>query len=256
MVEHKSISRLQCHHCGYSISIPSSCAKCNAVSSFHAVGPGVERLEEEVRFRFPSARILVASSDTLSGPIRLGEFIKAVQDSKVDIIIGTQVIAKGHHFPLVTCVGVIDADLGLAGGDLRAGERTYQLLHQVAGRAGRESRPGKVFLQTYQPDHPLIKSLISWDRDGFLNEEKAGRREAGMPPFGKLAALILSAKDSKTVDDLASVIAASSPYQSANLRTCHCTHSDTAWASSTKIPRQVSKKCKYTENSEVVAPKS
>ena len=214
LVEHKSISRLQCHHCDYAITMPSSCFKCGAIDSFHAVGPGVERLEEEVRFRFPSARISVASSDTLSGPVRLGEFIKAVQDSKIDIIIGTQVIAKGHHFPLVTCVGVIDADLGLAGGDLRAGERTYQLLHQVAGRSGRESRPGKVFLQTSQPDHPLIKALLSWDRDGFLEEEKRGRRGAGMPPFGKLAAVILSAKDPRIVDDLASVIAASAPYNS------------------------------------------
>jgi len=214
LVEHKSISRLQCHHCDYAITMPSSCFKCGAIDSFHAVGPGVERLEEEVRFRFPSARISVASSDTLSGPVRLGEFIKAVQDSKIDIIIGTQVIAKGHHFPLVTCVGVIDADLGLAGGDLRAGERTYQLLHQVAGRSGRESRAGKVFLQTSQPDHPLIKALLSWDRDGFLEEEKRGRRGAGMPPFGKLAAVILSAKDPRIVDDLASVIAASAPYNS------------------------------------------
>ena len=214
LVEHKSISRLQCHHCDYAITMPSSCFKCGAVDSFHAVGPGVERLEEEVRFRFPSARISVASSDTLSGPVRLGEFIKAVQDSKIDIIIGTQVVAKGHHFPLVTCVGVIDADLGLAGGDLRAGERTYQLLHQVAGRSGRESRPGKVFLQTSQPDHPLIKALLSWDRDGFLEEEKKGRRGAGMPPFGKLAAVILSAKNPRIVDDLASVIAASAPYNS------------------------------------------
>ena len=214
LVEHKSISRLQCHHCDYAITMPSSCFTCGAIDSFHAVGPGVERLEEEVRFRFPSARISVASSDTLSGPVRLGEFIKAVQDSKIDIIIGTQVIAKGHHFPLVTCVGVIDADLGLAGGDLRAGERTYQLLHQVAGRSGRESRPGKVFLQTSQPDHPLIKALLSWDRDGFLEEEKRGRRGAGMPPFGKLAAVILSAKDPRIVDDLASVIAASAPYSS------------------------------------------
>ncbi len=214
LVEHKSISRLQCHHCDYAITMPSSCFTCGAIDSFHAVGPGVERLEEEVRFRFPSARISVASSDTLSGPVRLGEFIKAVQDSKIDIIIGTQVIAKGHHFPLVTCVGVIDADLGLAGGDLRAGERTYQLLHQVAGRSGRESRPGKVFLQTSQPDHPLIKALLSWDRDGFLEEEKRGRRDAGMPPFGKLAAVILSAKDPRIVDDLASVIAASAPYNS------------------------------------------
>jgi len=114
----------------------------------------------------------------------------------------------------VTCVGVIDADLGLAGGDLRAGERTYQLLHQVAGRSGRESRPGKVFLQTSQPDHPLIKALLSWDRDGFLEEEKRGRRGAGMPPFGKLAAVILSAKDPRIVDNLASIIAASAPYNS------------------------------------------
>ena len=213
LVEHKSSSRLQCHHCDYSTPIPSSCAKCDAVASFHAVGPGVERLEEEARTLFPSARIAIASSDTLSGPIRLSKFIKAVQQSKVDIIIGTQVIAKGHHFPLVTCVGVIDADLGMAGGDLRAGERTYQLLHQVAGRAGRESRPGKVFLQTYQPDHPLIKALLSWDRDGFLNEEKSGRREAGMPPFGKLAAVILSAKNPRLVDDLARVIASLAPYR-------------------------------------------
>lgn len=212
LVEHKAKSRLQCHHCDYTIRFDPNCIKCGGTDTLASIGPGVERLEEEVRSRFPTASVLVASSDTLSGPLLLKKFIDAVKEVKVDIIIGTQVIAKGHHFPLVTCVGVIDADLGMAGGDLRAGERTYQLLHQVAGRAGRETRPGRVWIQTLQPEHPLIRALIDWDRDGFLQEEKNGRVEAGMPPFGKLAALIISSKDESLADDLARLIAASAPF--------------------------------------------
>jgi primosomal protein N' (replication factor Y) len=212
LVDHRAISTLKCHHCDYRTKFSSDCLKCGAVDSLSSVGPGVERLEEEVCARFPTARVVIASSDTLSSPTVANEFIRSIKEGKVDIIIGTQVIAKGHHFPLVTCVGVIDADLGLAGGDLRAGERTYQLLHQVAGRAGRETRHGKVWLQTQQPEHPLIKALINWDRDGFLREEKRGRLEAGMPPFGKLAAVIISAYDPETVDDIARIIASTAPY--------------------------------------------
>ena len=212
LVEHKAKSRLQCHHCDYRIRFDPNCIKCGGTDTLAPIGPGVERLEEEVRSRFPTASVLVASSDTLSGPKSLEKFISAVKEVKVDIIIGTQVIAKGYHFPMVTCVGVIDADLGMAGGDLRAGERTYQLLHQVAGRAGREIRPGRVWVQTLQPEHPLIKALINWDRDGFLQEEKNGRVEAGMPPFGKLVALIISSKDESLVDNLARLVAASAPF--------------------------------------------
>ena len=147
-----------------------------------AAGPGVERIEEEVSQLFPDARTGIASSDTLSNGPALTNFLQLVKQREIEIIIGTQVIAKGHHFPLITCVGVLDADLGLAGGDLRAAEKTYQMLHQVAGRAGREERAGKVWLQTRQPDNPLMQALSNWDRESFLKLEKQARSEAGLLP--------------------------------------------------------------------------
>jgi len=211
LVEHRLAGRLQCHHCGYWVRLPEACPDCGAEGKLAACGPGVERLAEEVGFLFPDARMAVMASDTLSGPQAVEELIGAVQAREIDILIGTQIAAKGYHFPYLTLVGVIDADLGLFGGDLRAAERTYQLLHQVAGRAGRESAPGRVLLQTLEPNHPVIQALVSGDRDRFLAAEIEQRRLAQMPPFGRLAGLILSGPDARRLDELAAHLARKAP---------------------------------------------
>jgi primosomal protein N' (replication factor Y) len=151
------------------------------------------------------------TSDTVTGPLAAEAIVEAVATHAIDLLIGTQIVAKGHHFPMLTLVGVVDADLGLAGGDLRAAERTYQLLHQVAGRAGRADRPGRVLLQTYDPAHPVMQALVAGDRDRFLAEEAADRKRAGMPPFGRLAALILSGSDVDAVDRLGAELARTAP---------------------------------------------
>jgi primosomal protein N' (replication factor Y) len=177
-----------------------------------ACGPGVERLAEEVSALLPDARVAVMTSDTVMGPNAAAELVRRVQDHEIDLLIGTQMIAKGHHFPMLTLVGVVDGDLGLHGGDLRAAERTYQLLHQVAGRAGRAERPGRVLLQTYEPSHPVMQALISGDRDRFLESEAADRRGAGMPPFGRLAALVLSGPDAETAETAARTLARVAPH--------------------------------------------
>ena len=176
-----------------------------------ACGPGVERLAEEVLWRFPEARFAVLSSDTVGTPKAAQNFIESVQAGDVDIIVGTQMAAKGHHFPNLTLVGVVDADLGLAGGDLRAGERTFQMLSQVAGRAGRESLTGEALLQTLDPENPVLNSLLSGDRGQFLAAEAAARAHAGMPPFGQLAAVILSAPEDTKLNEAMRLLAANRP---------------------------------------------
>lgn len=211
LVEHRLLGRLQCHHCGHVEALPRTCRACGAEDSLVASGPGVERMAEEVAMRFPEARFQIVSSDTLDGPAAAAEFVRSVNAGEVDIILGTQIVAKGYHFPMLTVVGVVDADLGLAGGDLRAAERTYQLLHQVAGRAGRGERPGQVYLQTHQPDNPVMRALAAWDRDGFLAAEARAREEAGMPPFGRLAALIVSAPDAERADAVARQLGRAAP---------------------------------------------
>lgn len=213
LVEHRLEGRLECHHCGLSISPPKDCPECGAVDSFAACGPGVERLAEEIALRFPAARCDIMASDTIQSPAAAAALVQRMQDRAIDILIGTQIMAKGHHFPYLTLVGVIDADLGLAGGDLRAAERTYQILHQVAGRAGREDRPGRVLLQSYRPDHAVMEALISGDRDRFMSTEAAERERHQMPPFGRLAALIVSGPDMSAVDDTARALARSRPVQ-------------------------------------------
>ncbi|HZS83473.1 MAG TPA: primosomal protein N' [Stellaceae bacterium] len=211
LIEHRFLGRLQCHHCGHAEGLPRYCPSCAAPGAFAACGPGVERLAEEVALRFPEARCAVMASDTLNGPRAAAQLVESVASHEIDILIGTQIVAKGHHFPMLTLVGVVDADLGLAGGDLRAAERTYQLLHQVAGRAGRAGRPGTVYLQTFLPEHPVIRALVSGDRDRFLAEEAAARRAYGMPPFGRLAALIVSAPDADGADAVAAAFARGAP---------------------------------------------
>ncbi len=211
LVEHRHFGRLQCHHCGFSGPVPESCPACGSTDSLVACGPGVERLLEEVEQCFPDCRTEVMSSDTLAGPDVAQELIARFEAREIDLLIGTQVAAKGHHFPMLTVVGVIDADLGLEGGDLRAMERTWQLLHQVAGRAGRAEHPGRVLLQTYDPENPVLAALVSGDRDGFLGYLKEQRRAAGMPPFGRLAGIILSGTREGDVRDLARELARHGP---------------------------------------------
>jgi primosomal protein N' (replication factor Y) len=203
LVEHRFRGRLICHHCGHSVTRPEQCPSCSAEHSLVACGPGVERLAEEVRHLFPDARLCVLASDLIGSARHAQALIQQVADHEVDLVIGTQIVAKGHHFPDLSLVGVIDADLGLTGGDLRAAERTYQLLYQVAGRAGREAGDGKVLLQTYQPLHPVIAALASFDRERFLEAEKAERYAAHMPPFGRLAGIIVSGADDAAVDAIA-----------------------------------------------------
>jgi primosomal protein N' (replication factor Y) len=212
LVEHRFHGRLQCHHCGHGEPQPPLCPNCGEAASFAACGPGVERLAEEMAARFPTARVAVMASDTLIGPRAAAALVESVEKHEIDVLIGTQVVAKGHHFPMLTLVGVVDADLGLSGGDLRAAERTYQLLHQVAGRAGRAERPGTVYLQTYMPEHPVMRALVADDRDRFLAAEAEARRAHGWPPFGRLAALIISATDDESADLAARAFARAQPH--------------------------------------------
>jgi primosomal protein N' (replication factor Y) len=211
LVEHRFTRRLICHHCGYAAPVPAICPECLAAGTLVPCGPGVERLNEEVAARFPEARIALMVSDLLTGPRAAAELADAMVERRYDVLIGTQIVAKGHHFPMLTLVGVVDADLGLIGGDLRAAERTYQLLHQVAGRAGRAERPGRVLIQTYMPEQPVMQALAAGDRDGFLNAEAAARRGAGLPPFGRLAALVVSAQDAEAADFAARALARAAP---------------------------------------------
>ena len=211
LVEHRLHDRLQCHHCGYSAPLPKTCPSCGAEDRFAACGPGVERLAEEVREKFPDARFEIMSSDTVHKPADAQALVRRMHDREIDVLIGTQIMAKGFHFPLLTLVGVIDADLGLAGGDLRAAERTYQLLHQVSGRAGRADRPGTVMLQTFQPEHPVMQALVGGDRDRFVETEADARRQHNMPPYGRLAAVIVSGRDEDNVDQTATALGRSAP---------------------------------------------
>jgi len=203
LVEHRLSARLACHHCGFETQRPEACPECGEKDCLVACGPGVERIADEVRDLFPEARIAVATSDTLNTPERAAEFIAMAQARAIDIIIGTQLVTKGFHFPELTLVGVVDADLGLEGGDLRAGERTFSQIAQVAGRAGRGAKPGTVLIQTRHPDAPVIAALANGDRDAFYAAETAARRDAGAPPFGRWAAIILSAEDEKEAREAA-----------------------------------------------------
>ena len=211
LVEHRLARRLECHHCGHSMRPPPECPSCGVEDAMVACGPGVERVAEEVADRFPQARLAVMASDTLRGPAAAAELVRMVADHELDILIGTQVMAKGHHFPQLTLVGVIDADLGLTGGDPRAGERTFQLLSQVAGRAGREALKGRVLLQSYMREHPVMQAMAAGDRERFLAEERAGREASHLPPFGRLAALVISGPDFDQVEDTARALARRAP---------------------------------------------
>ena len=207
MVEHRFQKRLVCHQCGETKPVPEVCPECEAEDRLAAVGPGVERLSEEAQALFPDAKIATLSSDMFGSARALKAQIAEIAEGDTDIVIGTQLVAKGHNFPRLTLVGVIDADLGLQGSDLRAAERTFQLMRQVAGRAGRSEARGTALLQTFQPEHPVIRAILSGDEEGFWRAEAAGRREAGVPPYGRMAGIILSSTDAQEVFDFAAELA-------------------------------------------------
>jgi len=211
LVDHRFRRRLVCHHCGFSMPPPAQCPQCQATDSFVAVGPGVERLEQEAAELFPSSRILVLSSDLVESVERLREELDDIAQGRFDIVIGTQLVAKGHHFPKLNLVGVVDADLGLSNGDPRAAERTFQLLHQVTGRAGREAGRGIGYLQTHQPEHPVMRALVAGDRDAFYTSEIDLREKTHYPPFGRLASLLISAGERPAAESYARRLAAASP---------------------------------------------
>ncbi|MBT6093497.1 MAG: primosomal protein N' [Rhodospirillaceae bacterium] len=211
LVEHRLAHRLQCHHCGFQLPLPEICPSCEKPDTLVPCGPGVERLLEEVNTLFPDARTLIAASDNIHSPKAAAHLVEQIETHQIDIVIGTQIVAKGYHFPMLTLVGAIDADLGLQGGDLRAAERTYQLLYQVAGRAGRGERPGTVCLQTYTIAHPVMQALASGEREAFVSAEISAREATGMPPYGRLAALIVSGEDERAVDDGAAGLGRTAP---------------------------------------------
>jgi len=211
LVEHRFRGRLICHHCGHGAPLPATCPSCEAKDSFVPCGPGVERLAEEALALFPDKRIEIFASDTVGTRRAAQAMVERIAAGEIDLIIGTQMAAKGYHFPLLTLVVVVDADLGLAGGDLRAAERTFQLLYQVAGRAGRDEKPGRALMQTHIAEHAVIQALASGDRDRFVAAEMAARESAGWPPFGRLVALIVSGTDETAVDTVSRALARAAP---------------------------------------------
>ena len=211
LVDHRFKRRLVCHHCGFSLPPPMECSNCRATDSFTAVGPGVERLEQEACELFPQARVLVLSSDLVESVERLRQELDDVAEGRFDLIIGTQLVAKGHHFPKLNLVGIVDADLGLGNGDPRAAERTFQLLHQVVGRAGRKEGRGIGYLQTHQPEHPVMRALISGDREAFYKNEIEQRERTGYPPFGRLAGLVITANERHEAESYGRTLANAAP---------------------------------------------
>jgi primosomal protein N' (replication factor Y) (superfamily II helicase) len=207
LVEHRFRRSLVCHHCGHAERIPQACVECGSIDSLVPCGPGVERIAEEAAELFPDKRCIVLSSDFPGGTERLRAELAAVAAGECDIVIGTQLVAKGHNFPLLTLVGVLDADIGLTSGDPRAAERTFQMLQQVTGRAGRGEKPGRALVQTWQPDHPVIAALVSGDAERFYAEETRVREMAGLPPFGRLASLIVSAAEREAAEGHARAMA-------------------------------------------------
>ena len=211
LVEHRLSRRLACHHCGHEVPVPEKCPECGTPDCMVACGPGVERIADEVAEILPGARVAVVTSDTLNTPEKVQEFVAAAENRMIDVIVGTQLVTKGYHFPELTLVGVVDADLGLEGGDLRAAERTYQQVAQVAGRAGRGEKPGEVLIQTRHPEAAVIDALAKGDRDAFYAAETEARRDAGAPPFGRWAAIIVSSEDEAEARDAARAIGGKAP---------------------------------------------
>ena len=214
LVEHRFHNRLSCHHCGHGSPVPRICPECDEKDSLVPCGPGVERVAEEVELRFPDARTAILSSDLIPDMDDMRALLERITNRQVDIIVGTQLVAKGHHFPGLALVGVIDGDLGLAHGDPRAGERTYQLLQQVTGRAGRAQIEGRGYIQTYMPEHPVMLAMVSGDRDRFLHEEGEARKKGALPPYGRLAAIIISSNNTNEAATYARLVAQKAPRSS------------------------------------------
>ena len=211
LVEHRLRGRLICHHCGFTLPFPKNCPACHREGMLAASGPGIERVMEEAANRWPAARMIVLSSDLVPSTSALRELLSRITAGEADIIVGTQLVSKGHNFPKLSFVGVVDGDLSLATADPRAGERTFQLLHQVTGRAGRFGAPGRGLIQTHFPEHPVMRALVTGDREAFYEAEIAMREEAGLPPFGRLAALIISAKTKPEAESYARALALAAP---------------------------------------------
>lgn len=211
LVQHKHQNKLLCHHCGHSTGLPRACPVCHQEETYKAIGPGVERIYEEVKDFFPQSRCSLLTSDHLTNTQKIIEHIQRIQNHEVDILIGTQIMAKGHHFPLLTLVGIVDGDSALSGSDLRASEKSFQLLHQVAGRSGREQRGGQVLIQTHQPEHPVMQALVQQDKARFYALEAEQRMVHGFPPFGRLAGLILSGRKEDEVQKAARLLARKFP---------------------------------------------
>jgi primosomal protein N' (replication factor Y) len=212
LVEHRYSGRLVCHLTGFSMPKPKACPECLTPDPFTSIGPGVERVHEEVSELFPHARIEIFSSDTAPNGEAVRDLVARMEQGEIDILIGTQIVAKGHNFPHLTFVGVVDADAGLKGGDLRAGERTFQLISQVAGRAGRHEKKGRALIQTYAPHEPVMQALAAQDRDAFMMAEAHEREAAGMPPYGRLGAVIVSAPSDQLANDAAKALGEKAPH--------------------------------------------
>ena len=211
LVYHKDMDKLICHYCGQKISIPKKCTHCEAEDSFIPFGPGVERIYDEIKRKIPNARVLIASSDTFSSDQDIKASLAQIHNNEVDIIVGTQILAKGHHFPNMTLVGIIDGDLGLFGADLRASEHTYQLINQVAGRAGREEKLGEILVQTFKSDHPLFQALLTNNSESFIDLEIENRKKQQLPPFTKYAAIIISGKNKQKTENIAKLLKKTCP---------------------------------------------
>ena len=211
LVEHRARRELRCHHCGHVMPTPRKCPECHEEDSLVACGPGVERIADEAAALWPEARTAIVTSDTIWSPAKAAEFVGRMEAGEIDIVIGTQLVTKGYHFPNLTLVGVIDADLGLGGGDLRAAERTFQQIMQVAGRAGRGEKPGHVYIQTHDPTMPVMEALVSGDAEAFTAAETDARREAGAPPFGRYAAIVVSSEDQSAAHEIAQLVGRTAP---------------------------------------------
>jgi len=211
MVEHRLTRRLACHHCGHAEPVPRACPECSSEDSLVACGPGVERIADEVAALWPEARTAIVTSDTIWSPAKAAEFVGRMDAGEIDIVVGTQLVTKGYHFPNLTLAGVVDADLGLEGGDLRAAERTFQQIRQASGRAGRGEKPGRVFIQTHSPKTKVMQALVTGEADPFYATETESRREAGAPPFGRYAAIVVSSEDRAAADDVARALGRIAP---------------------------------------------
>jgi primosomal protein N' (replication factor Y) len=217
MVMHQNSNRMECHHCGSTSRVHTKCPECDENDGLILCGPGIERINEEIENKFPEAKSVIVSKDQAAKPTEMQELLSSMENGEIDILIGTQIVTKGYHFPNLTLVIVVDADLGFMGVDLRASERTFQLLQQVGGRAGRADKSGIVMLQTYCPEHKVIEALANGKEDLFIAEELASRKEAQMPPFSKMAAITITGKNPEKTLQMARNFAANAPKSTARI---------------------------------------